>query len=412
MEKLPHLDGEQLLEDLHTLAQFGRSAEGGLNRIGYSAADLEARQWVIGQLEALGLQVRVDAAGNTIATYAGTADLSPIALGSHTDTVPEGGDYDGSLGVLSALAAVRALKTAERRLRHPVEIINFAAEEATLAGGTTGSQAMAGRYDAATFDKAAWDGRPVRTHLQEAGLDLEAFMQAGRPQGSLAAFVELHIEQGDRLIAAERQIGIVEGIVSIRRYAVVFDGYANHAGTTPMDRRQDALVTAAPFITFVHDTAVKHDIVGTIGQLTVLPGAPNVIPGRVALIVEIRGLEAAVLDQAAQEMAAWMANVAGSFTPVADKPAVQSDPRLIKAMTAACEQLGLSYELMPSGAGHDAMNLSYICPQGMLFVPSQGGVSHSPDEYTKPEDCINGAQILLATLVALDEMLDETEVAP
>jgi N-carbamoyl-L-amino-acid hydrolase len=166
------------------------------------------------------------------------------------------------------------------------------------------------------------------------------------------------------------------------------------------------LVAAAPFITFVRDTAVKHGIVGTIGQLTVSPGAPNVIPGKVELIVEIRGLEAAILDQAAQEMAAWMANVAGSFVSVADKAAVQSDPRVIAAMTAACHQLGLSYKGMPSGAGHDAMNISYLCPQGMLFVPSQGGVSHSPDEYTKPEDCINGAQVLLATLVALDELLD------
>lgn len=165
-------------------------------------------------------------------------------------------------------------------------------------------------------------------------------------------------------------------------------------------------MTAAPFITFVHETAVKYGIVGTIGQLTVLPGAPNVIPGKVELIVEIRGLEAAVLDRAAQEMKVWMNQVAGSFIPVVDKPAVQSDPRVIKAMTAACEQLGLSYELMPSGAGHDAMNMSYLCPQGMLFVPSQGGVSHSPDEYTKPEDCINGAQVLLATLVTLDELLD------
>lgn len=305
----PELDAARLLADLDALAQIGRAADGALNRIAYGPADQAGRAWVAEQMRALGMRVRADAAGNTIGLYPGAADLPPIALGSHTDTVPNGGNYDGALGVVAALACARALHAAGARLRHPLEVINFAAEEATMAGGTTGSQAMAGLFNPAIVEQAAWDGRPVREHLRAAGLDPDAVGEARRAPGSLAAYLELHIEQGDVLTAASVPIGIVEGFVGIRRYAVTFQGYANHAGTTPMHRRQDALVAAAPFVTAVRDLAVAYGIVATIGTLTVHPGAPNVIPGRVELIVETRGLDAAVLDQAEAAL------VSGPATP-------------------------------------------------------------------------------------------------
>jgi N-carbamoyl-L-amino-acid hydrolase len=401
----PNLQSERLLADLDALAQIGRGSNGALNRVAYSPADQAGRAWVAEQMRALGLQVRVDAAGNTIGRYAGSADLPPIALGSHTDTVPNGGSYDGALGVVAALACARALYTAGIRLRHPVEVINFAAEEATMAGGTTGSQALAGLSNPAIFDRPAWDGRPVREHLLAAGLDPATFTAARRMPNELAAYLELHIEQGEVLTTAGVPIGIVEGFVGIRRYAVTFEGYANHAGTTPMHRRRDALVAAAPFITFVRDLAVARGIVATIGTLTVHPGAPNVIPGLVDLIVETRGLDATVLDQVEADLAEQARGAGARISTVVSKPPVQCDLTVVGVLATACETLGLGYMRMPSGAGHDAMCLASLCPQAMIFVPSQGGVSHSPDEYTTPEDCVNGARVLLAGLLQLEQRL-------
>lgn len=406
MNTLPFLDGEQLLEDLETLGQIGRVPAGGLERIAFSPPDWEGRRWVAQQMQALGMTVITDAAGNTIGRYPGTEQALPaIAIGSHTDTVPQGGIYDGALGVLGGLACVRALHAAQRRLRHSLVLINFSAEEATMAGGTLGSYALTGLLNPHVIDGVAWDGQPVRTHLQTIGLDPNQFQTAQQPVGSYAAFLELHIEQGATLEARQLPIGIVEGIVGIRRYLVTFHGYANHAGTTTMDRRQDALVAAAPFITLVREVAVAHDIVGTIGKLTVLPGAPNVIPGKVEVHLEIRGLTEGVLDQAEAQLQAAAHAAHANFAAVSNKPPVQADPRLLTAIANACADLALPALTMPSGAGHDAMNMAALCPMAMIFVPSQAGVSHSPDEYTTPEACVNGAQVLLATLLNLDEIL-------
>ncbi|MEM7115019.1 MAG: M20 family metallo-hydrolase [Chloroflexota bacterium] len=400
-------DGELLLADLEALAEIGfDAATGGMQRVAYGTADLVGRDWVRQQMHDLGLLVRDDEAGNTIGTLAGTdSTLLSIAIGSHTDTVPNGGKYDGSLGVLAALAAVRTLKTAGHTLRHSVEVINFAAEEATMGGGTTGSRVMAGVYDTAVLQKPAWNGRLVGDILREAGLNPATIMNAQREKGSLAAYVELHIEQGDALVKSETAVGIVTGIVGIRRYRVSFPGYANHAGTTPMDSRQDALWLASPYILQVRDIAMSHGIVGTIGQVEVFPGAPNVIPERVDLTVEIRGLEPEVLDTAEQQLEEVATAVHATFTATERKPPIASDPRIIDIITGACTALSLSHATMPSGAGHDPMNIGHLCPVGMLFVPSQGGVSHSPDEYTTPEDCINGGRVLLETLVRLDKAL-------
>lgn len=406
MNTLPFLDGEQLLEDLETLGQIGRAAAGGLQRIAFSPADWEGRRWVAQQMQALGMTVLTDAAGNTIGRYPGLVEgLPAIALGSHTDTVPQGGIYDGALGVLGGLACVRALHAVQQRLRHPLVLINFTAEEATMAGGTLGSYAMTGLLNPQVIDGVAWDGQLVRTHLQTIGLDPSQLHTAAQPIGSYAAFLELHIEQGATLEAEQRPIGIVEGIVGIRRYLVTFHGYANHAGTTTMDRRQDALVAAAPFITLVREVAIAHGIVGTIGKLTVLPGAPNVIPGKVEVHLEIRGLTDSVLDQAEAQLRAAAHAAQADFAAVSNKPPVQSDPRLLSAIAAACADLALPTLTMPSGAGHDAMNMAALCPMAMIFVPSRAGVSHSPDEYTAPEDCVNGARVLLSTLLKVDQAL-------
>lgn len=399
------INRDQFFTDFEALRQIGLQADGAVHRVAYSEADLAARQWLKERLTQLGLTAVDDAVGNTIAHYPGTSDLAPIGIGSHTDTVPMGGAYDGALGVVAALAVVEALHKANKRLRHPVELINFAAEEATMAGGTTGSQAMAGIFNLATLDKQAWDGQLVRHHLRAAGLDPAQIGTAERAVGSFAAFLELHIEQSQQLETTGADIAVVDSFVGIRRYGVRFDGQANHAGTTPMAERQDALVQAAPMISFINELAVELGIVGTIGRFQVYPGAPNVIPERVEMIVEIRGAETAVLDQARELIVQQASRLGGQAETVVEKPPVAADGIIQQAIRQACQKLDLTTHDMSSGAGHDAMNMGLLCPTGIFFVPSKAGISHSKDEYTSPEDCLNGAQTYLEAILALDVLL-------
>lgn len=398
------VDGDHLIRDLEALAAIGSLPGGGVSRVAFSPPDAEGRRWVEGQMRALGMRVVTDPAGNSIGAYGTDAPgVPPIGLGSHTDTVPEGGRYDGALGVLGALACVRAVRDAGLRLRHPVEVINFTAEEATMAGGTLGSRAMAGQLDPRALDAAAWDGRPVSAHLKAAGIDPAGVAGAARAKGSLAAFLELHVEQGGTLESAGVPIGAVEGIVGIRRYAVTFHGRANHAGTTPMALRDDALVAAAPFVLAVRDIATARRIVGTIGNLRVHPGAPNVIPGRVDVDLEVRGLDAAVLDAAERDLAAAAGRAA--LRRLSGKAPVVLDAGIVRTVEQACHDLDLECRRMHSGAGHDTMCVAAIAPAAMVFVPSRGGISHSPEEFTGPEQCVAGADVLLAALLRLDAAL-------
>lgn len=401
---LPMLDEERMLRDLQELNQIGALEGGGVSRIAFSPADRAGREWVEAQVTSLGMAVRRDAVGNTIASLPGRdMGLAPIGIGSHTDSVPSGGRYDGALGVVAALAAVRALRESGQTLRHPVELINFQAEESTMSGGTFGSRAMSGQLDPDVVNRPAYDGRPVSIHMAAAGLDPAAATAAARPDGALAGFLELHVEQGGLLEQAGVQIGVVTGIVGIRRYIATFRGYANHAGTTPMAGRQDALVMAAPFIVQVREMAIRHGIVGTIGTLRLQPGSPNVIPGLVEMDVELRGLLDPVLDEAERELMRRAEMAGGTVRQMVQKPPVHSDERLVAAVEQAAASAGLSCRRMPSGAGHDAGLMAALCPQAMIFVPSIGGVSHSPDELTEPEACVAGARVLLGALLAADE---------
>ncbi len=400
------LDGEQLLDDLEKLATFTEPDRKGINRIAYTPLDRAGREWLETQMRALGMTVRVDAMGNTIATYPGAnPDLPPIGMGSHTDTVVEGGKYDGALGVIAALAVVRTLHATGTRTRHPVEIINFSAEEATLPGATFGSRGMVGMLPATILEQLAWDGRPAAQHLLEAGYDPAHMNEAIRPVGALSAYLELHIEQGGILDEVGIPIGAVLGIVGIRRYEVTLHGYSNHAGTTPMANRRDALVQAAAFITLVRDVAVRHDMVGTVGSLQVYPDVANVIPGRVDLTFEIRSLDDSVMDAAADELQTYLDSVGATYKEISHKEPVPSDAGVLDAVMASSEALGLAYRKIASGAGHDAMCIARIAPMAMIFVPSRDGVSHSPDEYTEPADCINGARVLMGALLRLDASL-------
>lgn len=399
------IDGEALLRDLDELAQIGGNPDGGVSRVAFSEADREGRAWVNERMGELGLELMIDPAGNSIGRYPGREPLPPIALGSHTDTVPNGGRFDGALGVLGALACARALRQAGMKLRHPLEVINFQSEEAVVSG-TLGSRAVAGLVLPATLDQRADDGRTVAEHMRAAGIEPEGLLQAARPPGSLAAYLELHVEQGGRLAAERIPIAVVEGIVGIRRYRAHFQGFANHAGTTPMEQRDDALVKAAPYVLAVRDVALSHGIVGTVGTLTVFPGASNVIPGQVTLSVELRGMDEVVLDAAQEELVELAATGGGELAPLTRKAAVPSDQRLVELLAGACEAEGLTVLRMSSGAGHDAMSMASIAPEAMLFAPSMGGISHSPDEYTGPEQCVLAVNALLAALLRVDEDFD------
>lgn len=397
------LDGEHLRRDFAAFAEIGRAAGGGYERIAYSAADRQARDWLIREMRAVGLTVREDEIGNVIGRLEGSDPAcAAIAMGSHTDSVPSGGNYDGVLGILGGLACLRTIRREGIRLTHPVELIDFAAEEATMPGGTVGSRAMAGLLPDAMLAARAFDGRTLADHLRDFGLDPAHAGRARRPREAFAAYLELHIEQGGVLEAEGLPIGVVEGIVGIRRFAVTFHGIANHAGTTPMAARRDALVAAAPFIGEVQRIAIAHGIVGTIGTLQIFPGAPSVIPGEVRLDVEMRAITDAALDGAERELREVAQRSGAVVAAVSDKGAVASTPGIMQLMHATCEALAIPHKTMPSGAGHDAMCIATLAPQGMIFVPSRGGVSHAPDEFTEHEDCVAGARVLLGTLLRVD----------
>ncbi|MDQ6637993.1 MAG: Zn-dependent hydrolase [Candidatus Dormibacteraeota bacterium] len=403
----PSIDRERLLQDLGELNRLGAEPGPGINRLAYSPADMAARRLVASWLSELGLSERLDAAGNVSGVLPGADDrLKPIAIGSHTDTVPHGGPLDGTLGVAAAVACARALSLSGGRLRHPLEIIDFAAEEATMGGGLLGSRAMSGSLEAGFAEALGWDGRPVSEHLAAAGLDWRGVAAARREPGSLAAYLELHIEQGASLDRSGIPVAVVPGIVGIRRYQVVFTGQANHAGTTPMDQRDDALVKAVPFVLDVERIGSELGLVATVGTFAVLPGASNVIPGRVELSFEIRSLDDRLLDRAEERLLHTAGQRGAQTNRVSAAAPVESSTQVVSALEAACEQLGYTHRLLPSGAGHDAMSMAAITESAMVFIPSRGGISHAPEEYSAPEQCVVGAEVLLAGLIELDTRLD------
>ncbi len=397
------VDGDRLIFELAELGKIGLGDEGGYHREAFSQADLDGRTLVEGFMEEAGMTVTRDGAFNSVGRYAGEHDsLPPIAIGSHTDTVPCGGNYDGVLGVLSGIALVRALHSSGTRLKHPLEVINFSGEEAVSPGGTFGSRVMTGHFDEGLLDQIVYSGETFRELLQRAGITIENLSTIERKKGSVAAYVELHIEQGGNLDADGISVGVVDGIVGFRRYRLVFSGRANHAGTTPMDRRDDALVKAARFVVEVKDTAEKFGIVGTVGTLEVTPGAPNVIPGSVELSFEMRGLDDSVIDQAQEKLTSFSKELDASFEKFSHKPPIISNKVIVAALEEGCRRAELEYVIMPSGAGHDANLMATLCPVAMLFVPNKDGISHAKEEYCTPEACVNGANALLQGIIELD----------
>jgi len=402
------VNGARLNRHLVELAEFGKNPQGGVTRLAYSEADRRGREYVMGLMRAAALDVRVDAAGNIIGRRAGRdARLPPLLFGSHIDSVPEGGNYDGDVGSLGAIEVAQTL--AENRIvtRHPLEVVIFQNEE----GGLIGSRAMIGELTERELGLVSRSGKTIREGIAFIGGDPAKLADAVRKPGDIAAYLELHIEQGAVLDTERIDIGVVEGIVGINWWDVTVEGFANHAGTTPMDRRRDALLAAARFIQAVNRvvTSVPGRQVGTVGRIQALPGAPNVIPGRVTVSLELRDLDArkiATLYERIRAEAGTIAAASGTtfdFTEINVNEPAPTDPRVRQLIAESAQELGLTTKLMPSGAGHDAQDMARLGPVGMIFVPSVGGISHSPREFSRPDDVTNGANVLLGAVMRMDE---------
>ena len=398
----------RLNERIDKLAGFGGTGDGGVHRVAFSREDILSRGYLMELMKEAGLDVRIDEAGNIIGRREGKeSDFPVIMAGSHSDTVPHGGKFDGSAGVLSAIEAAQILHENGLTTRHPLEIVIFTDEE----GGLVGSRAMTGTITSEALSEKTHSGKIVREGVRSLGGNPEAIGRAARPEGSLRAFVELHIEQGASLDSRGIDIGVVEGIVGINWWDVYIEGFANHAGTTPMDARNDALLSAAHLIIAVNRIAVETPgrQVGTVGWIEAAPGAPNVIPGRVKMSLELRDLSAEKIQklfvriQAEADIISERFGTPISFDPI-DATAVPAptDPDIRRFIEEAAKDLGLSAQVMPSGAGHDAQDMARIAPTGMIFIPSIGGISHSPKEHSTPEQLANGANVLLHTLLKID----------
>lgn len=400
-------DGARLNAALQTLGRIGALPGGGISRPAYSDADREARAWTLEHMAAAGLETSIDAAGNLVGRRSGSdGALAPLMIGSHIDSVPQGGIYDGPVGSLAAIEVALRLQEEGVALRHPLEVYVFANEEA----GKTGSRALAGEINDAELALPSATAATLREGIASIGGDPDRLSDVLRAPGSAAGYLELHIEQGGVLEQQGIPIGVVEGIVGIRRWNVRVEGMANHAGTTPMPVRRDALVAAARWIDAVHRIALempgRH--VATVGRIEAIPGAPNVIPGEVRLSLEIRDLDMARIDELFERFRAAGETIGeGSGTQFLWQPFYLSRSALMtdgleNAVEAAAASLGLTSLRMPSGAGHDAQSIARFAPAGMIFIPSRDGISHSPDEYSSPEHIAQGADVLLQSLLTLD----------
>lgn len=401
------VNGKRIMDHILALAEFGKNPQGGVSRVAYSDADKQGREYLLGLMRAAKLDVSIDAAGNLIGHRAGSASgLSPLLIGSHIDSVPEGGNYDGVVGSMGAIEVAQTLGENNLRLRHPLEVVIFQNEE----GGLIGSRAMDGELTEKELDLVSRSGKTIREGIKFIGGDVSRLSEVRRKKGDIAAYLELHIEQGGTLDNEKVNIGVVEGIVGINWWDVSIEGFANHAGTTAMNNRQDALLAAAKFIEAVNRvvTSVPGRQVGTVGRITALPGAPNVIPGKVVLSLELRDLDAAKINMLFDKIKSEAEKIAAEsktkfdFKEINVNIPAPTDPKIRSLISDAAHDLGLTTKSLPSGAGHDAQDMARLGPVGMIFVPSVGGISHSPREFSHPADIANGANVLLHTLLKLD----------
>ncbi|MBC8090243.1 MAG: Zn-dependent hydrolase [Phycisphaerae bacterium] len=380
----------------------------GINRVAYSPADLAGRTFTLDLFKQSGITSRIDAAGNIFGRIEGSVpSLKPILIGSHVDSVTDGGNFDGPVGSFGAIEVARSLQENRVRLRHPLEVVVWQNEE----GGTIGSKLAIGDLADADLNKVARSGKTIREGIALVGGDVNRWRETIRKPGDIACYIELHIEQGGLLEKAGLQIGVVQGIVGLRWFEITITGFANHAGATPMNQRQDAMLAAAKFTVAVNEAIVSEPgrQVATVGRVNVTPNTTNVIPGQVVLTVDLRDLEQSKLErfttrfeQIGHEIGA-ATGTTFAFTRSVDSAPAPATPKVMDWIESSAVALGLSRQRMPSGAGHDAQEIARIAPMGMIFVPSVGGISHSPKEFTKSDDVAHGADVLLNAVIAADQ---------
>jgi len=403
------VNSQRIESRIFELAKFGRDENGHGYRVAYTKGDIEGRAWFMELMKKAGLDPTIDAAGNIIGKRKGkNPSLKPIGFGSHIDMVPDGGNYDGTLGSISALEIIETLNENNVVTEHPLEVIIFGNEE----GGTIGSKAMVGELTSDGLQQKSQSGLTLAEGIKAIGGDPDNIQSCIRKKGDLHAWVELHIEQGGILEKEKIQIGVVEGIVGIVHWEVTVQGFANHAGSTPMNMRQDALLAASKFILTVNEVikSVKGNQVGTVGKIAVTPGAYNVIPGKVVLGLEIRDLSAEKIEMLFSEMEKRAATIAKEFKTTISflrqsnesKPAL-TNKALQQTINTSAKASGFSTKFMQSGAGHDSQHIASIAPAAMIFIPSVGGISHSPKEFSTAADMANGANVLLQTILKLDK---------
>jgi len=398
----------RLRRDLVALSRFGRMPSGGVTRPAWSPPHEEARAWLLAQMKEAGLVTRVDPAGNTFGSY---GDGAPAVLtGSHIDSVPDGGSLDGALGVLAGLECLRTIRESELPLGRPLTLVAWSDEEGRYAS-LFGSKAFTGKLEARKIaEMEAPDGERLLDAMARAGFNALDAPKAAQDPRSVAAYVELHIEQGPHLEAKGIPIGVVEGIVGIRRNRVAFVGEPDHAGTTPMPRRKDAFLGAAEYALKAREHVVKKGTgasVTNFGVVEVKPGVTNIVPSRATLVHEMRELDPRILgrlDRECADLARRIAKRRGlgvKIRPISRNEPARLHPEIQRTIEGAAARLGLRTLRMPSGAGHDAQNLATITRAGMIFIPSKGGKSHRPDEASDPLAIERGANVLLHTLLTL-----------
>ena len=403
------MNKEWVAETLEHLSRIGRTEQNGSNRLAYTKEDREAREYFKELMRKANLTVREDAAGNIIGRLEGTDPNAPaVATGSHIDTVPNGGHYDGMVGSVGGLAAIMRLQ--ERGpLTHPLELIIFQMEESSrFAMATFGSKVMVGKLGSVTArglkDK---NGVYLPDAMEEFGLDVERLDEAVRKKGELKCFLEMHIEQSPTLEHENLGVGIVTAIAAPIRSQIKITGKASHSGGTSMNNRKDALVTASEIVLAVRTVAnrfSRQQIVGTVGNLVVRPGAMNVVPGEVELWIDLRGTNRAVMDEAQAAIEAAVQGIAAAHgTPTklkqlsADNP-VAMTPEVIATLEASAKALEIPSMRIVSGAGHDTMNIAEITDVGMIFIRNTDGLSHHPEEHASIDDIMQGLDLLTETM--------------
>lgn len=409
------VDGKRVVSRLEEIYQCGKKEDGTFSRMAFSAEDVKGRKLFASWAEKLGMTCRMDEAGNLIARMEGQDNSLPaILMGSHLDTVPDGGRYDGVLGCVGALEVCETFREEGYIPRHPLEVIVFTDEEGFRFGkGLTGSSAICGQDADIRDSELDIYGEERGTVMQSYGITSANVYRAKRDPSSVCCFIELHIEQGARLYKTGTAIGVVSSIAGVNRYDITVTGEANHAGSTAMADRRDALVAAAGFINKVPEITMEYGsefTVATVGTIKVTPHSVNVIPGTCTFSLEIRDQDAgtmALLEQKLRETLEEICEKYGvscTFVPTSfHEPAPMSD-WVKDSVKQAAEELGFDYSVIPSGAFHDSLIMTGVFPTGMIFVPSEKGISHSRYEFTKDGDIENGCNVLLRTVQNVDNM--------